>query len=90
MSSGVEFDEDSFNYGRPQQPKPGSYSSSGSSYGAGPIASGLPFSARNEPAMVRWLMKHHIAKTAATAQGILIGLVIVNIIVTFIVIKYLL
>ncbi len=40
--------------------------------------------------MVRWLMKHHIAKTAATAQGILIGLVIVNIIVTFIVIKYLL
>jgi len=66
---------------------PGSYSPTVGGVSAG---SDLPFSARNEPAMVRWLMRHHLAKTPATAQGILIGLIIVNIIVTYVVIKYLL
>jgi hypothetical protein len=84
MSSGVEFDEDSFSRPHPQVVQ-GGYSPAG-----GAVNSGLPFSARNEPAMIRWLMRHHLAKSPAMAQGILIGLIIVNIIITYIVITYLL
>jgi len=40
------------------------------------------------PGMAGWLIRHGWAKTIAAAQGIMIGLVVVNIIITFIVIKY--
>jgi hypothetical protein len=76
MSSGVEFDEDQLKYApRPNTPA-GSYSMN--QYG----------SPNTDPKMVQWLMKKGIVKSPAMAQAVLIGLVVVNIIITFIVIKF--
>lgn len=86
MSSGVEFDEDKFNYApKPQQ-----------SASAGPGAFQAPRSstqirypdAGKQPSMVRFLMRHGLAKSAQTAQIYLVAIVIINIIITFIVIKF--
>jgi len=79
MSSGVEFDEDKISYGgRPR------YTNMSSPAGGGYS----PISAGNQPGMVGWLMRKNIAKTPGAAQGILIGLVVCNIIITYIVINY--
>jgi hypothetical protein len=78
MSSGVEFEEDSFSY----KPKP---RLSGGPAGSSP---GVPASVGNEPKMVQWLMRHGIAKSGTSAQVILIIVVIINIIITYVVIKY--
>jgi hypothetical protein len=40
----------------------------------------------NEPGMVRWMLAHNLAKSPATAQGILIGGVLVLIVASFILI----
>lgn len=42
----------------------------------------------NEPRMIQWLMRKGIVKSSNSAQIVLVGLVIVNIIITFAVIKY--
>lgn len=78
MSSGVEFDEDALKYA----PRPNMHTSSGS-YSVNQY--GTP---STEPRMVQWLMKKGIVKSPATAQVVLIALVVVNIVVTFIIIKY--
>ena len=81
MASGVEFDEDSFRYGaaRPGAPRSGA--------SGGPAFGGFN-SSQNQPAMVRFLMNHGIVKSPAGAQGVLVGLIAVNIVITIIVIKY--
>lgn len=43
---------------------------------------------RNEPKMVQFLMRHGIAKSPLTGQVILIVIVVLNIIITYVVIKY--
>ncbi|MEK7642068.1 MAG: hypothetical protein AAB365_03730 [Patescibacteria group bacterium] len=81
MSSGVEFDEDKLKYTpRPVAGggfQPNQYAFSAQQGGGG-----------NEPRMVRWLMKKGIVKSPNTAQVVLIGLVVINIIITVVVISY--
>jgi hypothetical protein len=43
---------------------------------------------QNVPGLAGWLMRHGVAKSSSSAQTILIGIVVANIIITFIVIKY--
>lgn len=89
MSSGVEFDEDSFGYGTRQRSSGGSAGTPGTAFpGAGRDAGGG--SGSNEPKMVQWLMARGWAKSPAVAQGMLVAFIIINLIITFIVIKYLL
>jgi hypothetical protein len=81
MSSGVEFDEDSLKYA-PRRPAAGG--------GFQPSPYGIPGQqgGGNQPGMVAWLMRKGIVKSPAVGQVILIGLVVVNIVVTIIVIMY--
>ena len=67
MTTGVEFEEDKLSYG--DKPRVGTPGAAG---GGGPTG--------NEPKMVQWLMRHGLAKSANSAQMILIGVFIVNII----------
>lgn len=76
-SSGVEFDEDKLKYA----PRT---ASSGRSY-APMNQYGTP---STDPRMVRWLIRKGIVKSPAAAQVILITLVIINLVITFVVIKY--
>ena len=85
MSNGVEFEEDQFGYGR----KPFNQ--------GGQVSQGVPVSntqfanygsARAEPKMTQWLMRHGFVKSPKGAQVILIAVVIINIIITFVVIKF--
>lgn len=74
MANGVEFDEDKFRYGRP----PGFVEKTpGGEY----VQTG------NEPAMTRWLMKHGMAKSPFTAQLILVIVVLLNIAITYFIIR---
>ena len=83
MSSGVEFEGDVNTYvhrapgaSAPQQGVP-QFTSNGRY---------VPPSAK-EPPMVQWLMRHGI-KSPLAAQAVLIGIVVVNIIITYIIIRY--
>lgn len=78
MSSGVEFDEDQLKYA------PRANTTPGGSFGA----PGQFVTPNNEPRMVQWLMKKGIVKSPTAAQVILIGLVVINLIITFVVINY--
>lgn len=75
MAQNVEFEEDSFSYAKPQ--------ASGS-------AGGLGQSLDGEPSMVRFLVRNGLVKTVRAGHRILVAIVIINIIITFIVISYLL
>jgi hypothetical protein len=79
MSSGVEFDEDKFSYARPT-PAQGSPVGVPNAAYTSPVAS-------NTRGMHGWLMRHGV-KSAAGAQVVLIAVVILNIVVTFVVIKF--
>ncbi len=81
MSSGVEFEEDKFMGGHAATPpRPNS----------GPnLGYGRPQLPSNTSKMTIWLMKHGI-KSERGAQIVLFGVIIFNIIVTFLVISYLL
>ncbi|MEN9912998.1 MAG: hypothetical protein RLY66_406 [Candidatus Parcubacteria bacterium] len=82
MSSGVEFDEDSLKYAR-HIPAAGGFQQTQQQYSfPGQQMGG------NEPKMIQWLMKKGIVKSPNMGQAILIGMVIINIIITFVVIKY--
>jgi hypothetical protein len=84
MSSGVEFEEDKFMSGRPSTPS----SSAGNSNSHLPnLGYGRPIPPPNTPKMSQWLMKHGI-KSEHSAQVILIGIIIFNIVVTFIMVKF--
>ncbi|MEK7610123.1 MAG: hypothetical protein AAB470_03355 [Patescibacteria group bacterium] len=78
MSSNVEFEGDDMKYTM-KSPSSGS---------AGSGFSGQSSSNDNQPKMVRWLMNNGLAKSPATAQGILIGVIIVNVIITYVLIDY--
>lgn len=78
MSTGVEFEEDKIDYGVPRS------SSGQNNYSMKPGFN------NGQSKMSQWLMDHGIAGTPVVAQGILIGLVIVNIVITYVVVKYIL
>lgn len=76
-SSGVEFEEDSFARSYSQ---PGSNSSSNSySYGNTSEQSG---------GMAGWLIRHHIVKSSQGAQLFLVGVIIINIVITVVALIY--
>ena len=84
MASGVEFDEDKFSYSaKPQVPG----SIPGAAYGGYNIP-GYGNQNANIHGMAGFLIRHGLAKTYHGAQMVLIGVVIFNVIVTFIVIHY--
>lgn len=83
MSSGVEFDEDTF--GRAVQAAHQSSRPSFSSQGS----FGVNINP-NDPKMVQWLMKKGIVKSPGMAQAVLLAVVIINIIITYVVISYIL
>jgi len=82
MSSGIEFEEDGFAKNYPQarsSQSVSSYSVNQSNYSGGEVKG-----------MAGWLMRHGLAKSPQGAQLYLVGLVIVNLIITFVAISYLL
>ena len=85
MTEGIEFDEDKFSYAPPR-------ANVGMNAGmnAAPQYSGYgaPQFGAKESWMVRFLIKHGLAKSAKGAQMVQLGIVVVNIIVTVIVVKY--
>lgn len=83
MVTGVEFDEDNFSYKPAQQKAPG-MAPAPASYNNMQYASSRP------SGIAGWLISHGWAKSEKSAQGMLIGVVVINIIITYIVIKYLL
>lgn len=84
MASGVEFDEDKFSYGRPRptgsMPATGGSAYPQTSYGSG----------ERIPGLTGWLVRHHLAKSENSAQYVMVGIIIINIIITFLVIKFIL
>jgi hypothetical protein len=82
MSSGIEFEEDGFAKSYTQSQS----SQRTSSYGINQSG----YSDSEVKGMVGWLMRYHLAKSPQSAQLYLIGLVIVNLIITFVAISYLL
>ena len=78
MSNGVEFDEDKFSFNKPVS-RPGVQQ---------PTNYGGSMSGGSVPPLAQWMISKHIVKSAAAAQGVLIGLVVVNIIITFVVIRF--
>ncbi len=86
MSTGVEFDEDKISYGAPRQQTYSAAPSSGAFGGSQPGA----MINRNDPKMVQWLMKKGFARTPGAAQGILIVVILINLIITYFVISYML
>ncbi len=79
MASGVEFDEDNISYAKPGS-RPG-IPGLGGGYGSGQ---------REERGMAGWLIKRGFAKSYGSAQAVMLGIVVVNIIITYVAIKFLL
>jgi len=82
---GVEFDEDKFGYSGARMPGQNTNPTATreqSYYAQHPGPTG------NEPKMVQFLLRHGLAKSPNSAQVILIVIVIVNVIITYVVIKY--
>jgi hypothetical protein len=80
MSNGVQFEEDNFKFSSSQAPKP----SSNISLGYGRPSYDVP----EAKGMTGWLVRHGLASGGNTAQVILIGIVVINIIITYVVIRY--
>lgn len=80
MSSGVEFDEEGSNFARP--------SASRNTVGSSNSRSSAPqySPTGNEPAMIRWLLRHGYVKTPTAANAVLLVLVALNILVTYFVV----
>ena len=72
MSDDVQFDTDTQN---------------NAMYRPRPVA-GFGQQVSSASGMTGWLMRHGWAKTPAAAQGIMVVIIIIDIIITFIVIKY--
>jgi hypothetical protein len=75
----VEFDEDKFQYGGTQGNQRQTSSSSQMIYN---------IQSSNPTGMVGWLIKKGIVGSENTAQYVLVGVIIINIVIAFIVIKY--
>ena len=82
MSSGVEFDEEGSSYARPNVSRNNNVGRPNSNFGAPPEYSPTG----NEPAMVRWLLKHGYVKSPMVADIVLLVVVALNIIITYFVI----
>lgn len=79
MSNGVEFDVDKVEYSsRRSSPRVNIPSNFDGNFGSNSA----------EPKMSRWLMGKGLVKSPQSAQKILIAVVIINIIITFIIVKY--
>jgi len=86
MSDQVQFEEDNFSYNSSKKSSaPGAPASNIS------VGYGHPQYDANIPrGMAGWLIKNGISKSPNSAQVILVAFVIFNVIITFIIIKYLL
>ena len=80
MASGVEFDEDKFSYTPPKGAQPvgasPSFPAGSSGYSSAPKG------------MSGWLIAHGLAKSEKSAQVMMVFLVLVNIVITVLVVKY--
>ncbi|MEK7646677.1 MAG: hypothetical protein AAB381_03230 [Patescibacteria group bacterium] len=76
MASGIEFDEDKFNYSSKPQPN-----------GVGGPAVQSGYAPRGAGGIVGWLISKGWAKNEASANIILLVLVVINIIITILVIR---
>jgi hypothetical protein len=76
MSTGVQFDEDKFNYSAKPQPN------------VAPHTGGPQYSAGETGGMAGWLMKKGWVKSPQSAQVMLLAIVAVNIIITIFMITY--
>jgi hypothetical protein len=85
MSSGVEFDEDSFSYSAKPRVPGSVQGSQPNDYGGVP---GYNTSNSNPHGMAGFLIRHGLAKSNNSAQIVLVAVVVLNIIITFIVIRY--
>ena len=84
MVTGVEFDEDKMDYsGFRSARRPDSGGTSSVPYPN--MAPRYPVRASGMPG---WLIAHGWVKSEGAAQGVLIAIVIANIIITYIVVKY--
>ncbi len=87
MSSGVQFEEDNLNFSKPHPTSPGGSSSQSTT--SAQFANYSRFGGHNSSKMVQWLIKKGVVKSPNSAQAILILVVIINTLITFVVIKYL-
>ncbi len=74
--SNVEFEADKIGYSNRQNASSG-YGGSSNTGTSG-----------NQPKMAKWLISKGIVKSAGAAQGLLIALIVINLIITYIVIDY--
>lgn len=84
MSNGVQFEEDNFSFTSPNK-TPGAKGENNVSVGYGHPQYNNASVPRG---MAGWLMRHGLATSSSTAQVILVGIVIVNIIITYFVIRF--
>lgn len=84
MSTGVEFEEDSFNI----SPTHAQSSGGGPTFQSPSAMYSQGYSGGEERGMAGWLMRHGLAKSPQTAQIIMLGIVVINIIITFVALKY--
>jgi hypothetical protein len=76
---GIEFDEDKFSYSAPGKAFSGE--------NAYPNAKNLATYAEPK-GLGGWLVKHNLAKSASSAQVIMLVIVLLNAVITFVIIKY--
>ena len=84
MVTGVEFDEDKVDYGGFRSA--GRPASGGTSSVSSPNMA--PRYSVHASGMAGWLIAHGWVKSEGAAQGLLLALVVANIIITYVVIKY--
>ena len=80
MANGVEFDEDKFSYA-PRPSKPG-MAPAPASY------NNLQYASSRPSGMAGWLVSHGWAKSDKAAQGILLAVMLVNLAIMYVAIKY--
>jgi len=81
MSNGVQFEEDNFSFSSSHKPSNQAKNVS--------VGYGHPqYETAEAKGMTGWLIRHGLAKSGSTAQVVLIGVVIANIIITYVVINY--
>ena len=83
MVSGVEFDEDKIDYGGPRAIR----RPSSTAGGPAPAYNVAQYNARGS-GMAGWLVSHGWAKSETAAQIILIVIVLINIVITYVVVKF--
>lgn len=80
MSSGVEFEEDKMGYAVKRQ----QFSNSQPTFVGGVGIN------NSDPKMIQWLMRKGIVKSSGAGQVVLIVILLLNVIITYFIIKFLL